>query len=675
MSDLIEPGRERAESRTQRVVYVAAYFSVTLLALGLVRWQAFADNSNIGTEADAGTSGRSFIWHTEKLGANGATQATSELADFYIALDRKNQLPTREVQDEAGRLPQQIVRDEQAYAGDGFPRTLEGLLCKLNPTTCSQQESGDGGVGFRWSNRAGDMVMIPDMTVYPYVAPQDFTKSAGQTMDSIVKRTGGCSVFDEDCKRIIENLNRRSIEELNKQNAEITVPAFGLRAVINRVQADSLPAKLRKDHISSEVRVKKDGDPLIPTVLPLDAGYAGNTELWSLIHHPFAHDGGVPKGTPVVEIVDTGVDFEHFNLSIPFVDNLGSTLGPVLKCRGDGRLDCDHGTHMAGLIGAQGKNNVLGVNPNARIVTYGLFPEELGNADLRTVAAPLMKALNATRLDVVNLSFQYPGDHDAGDDTPYHVDRWGRSVLFVAAAGNDGQDKSPVCDVRPACIRGRHFNVLSVVALTSARTPTRLSRSNYGSFDIAAPGDSIMSTLPHDRFGVLSGTSPATAIVSGAASLLFALDPRLRPRAVRQRLMYTADLEPAFEGMVRSGGLNIERAIHEIDQDCVWLINAPSPVCGIVKNKPSDTIAFSTRDDVEIRSVMRLVLNAQIDGMSNYTLVTCQKNDEDMNFERNVVLGINDKKRIFVRPRDSTITVPIRVNDIADFVARTDDSR
>ena len=83
-----------------------------------------------------------------------------------------------------------------------------------------------------------------------------------------------------------------------------------------------------------------------------------------------------------------------------------------------------------------------------------------------------------------------------------------------------------------------------------------LPSSNWGKskVDLAALGENIYSTLPGGRFGYMSGTSQATAFVSGVAALALSACPRMRPRDFRALLYATVNRLPQLEKRVGSGG-------------------------------------------------------------------------------------------------------------------------
>jgi subtilisin family serine protease len=131
--------------------------------------------------------------------------------------------------------------------------------------------------------------------------------------------------------------------------------------------------------------------------------------------------------------------------------------------------------------------------------------------------------------------------------------------LFVAAAGNSGVNT----DVSPHYPSSYDLdNVIAVASITSA--DARSSFSNYGltSVDLGAPGSSIYSTLPGDKYGTYSGTSMATPHVSGAVALVMSLHPDWGYGELRDAILETARPIPALGGITVTGGtLDVAAAV------------------------------------------------------------------------------------------------------------------
>ncbi len=135
-------------------------------------------------------------------------------------------------------------------------------------------------------------------------------------------------------------------------------------------------------------------------------------------------------------------------------------------------------------------------------------------------------------------------------------------TLFVAAAGNDYGDN----DITPRYPCAYDLpNVLCVTA--SDFIGERPSWANIGarSVDVAAPGVSIISTIPGGGWGPLTGTSMAAPHVSGAAALMLAHEPQARPQDLKDAILATAVPLPAFDALTVSGGrLDVAAAMRSV---------------------------------------------------------------------------------------------------------------
>jgi subtilisin-like proprotein convertase family protein len=128
--------------------------------------------------------------------------------------------------------------------------------------------------------------------------------------------------------------------------------------------------------------------------------------------------------------------------------------------------------------------------------------------------------------------------------------------IYVAAAGNSGKNID-TNKVYPAS-----YNLDNVIAVAGLDSNNRLTNwSNFGNtVDIAAPGASIYSTLPGNRYGYLSGTSMATPFVTGAIALVRDLNPNWSASQVIQQVVSTADKLPTIT-KIPGGRLNLGKAL------------------------------------------------------------------------------------------------------------------
>lgn len=281
----------------------------------------------------------------------------------------------------------------------------------------------------------------------------------------------------------------------------------------------------------------------------------------------------------VVAVLDSGVDYTHPDLvgNIWFrPDNVpqykDDELGNFDDFRGfnaaenqsDPMDDNGHGTHCAGIIGAEGNNDegIAGINWNVQIMPLK-FMGRGGFGTTKDAIEAINYAIdrkrNGVNVRVINASWGSTLYSKALEDAIRAAGEEG--ILFVAAAGNatTNNDKSP------------HYpsnydlpNVISVAALD--RNDNLASFSNYGAktVHIAAPGKDILSTWLNDDYRDASGTSMAAPQVAGVAALILAIEPNLTVEKLRERLLKSVDKLDSLNGKVENGGrLNAAKAVGE----------------------------------------------------------------------------------------------------------------
>ncbi|MEV4707921.1 type VII secretion-associated serine protease mycosin [Actinoplanes sp. NPDC049316] len=257
----------------------------------------------------------------------------------------------------------------------------------------------------------------------------------------------------------------------------------------------------------------------------------------------------ITRGTGVtVGLIDTGVDAKHRDLA-----------GAVLKGKdfvdsgGDGRRDLEgHGTSMAGLIvgrGHDGDDGVLGIAPGAKVLPLSITLGFFGSSDEAAQAVGYAADHGAR---VINMSIS------VADDAPLHDAiraARARDIVVVAGAGNEGDlgDDFP----------GKYPEVLTVGAVDRKGRIADFSITGP-QVDLTAPGVDIASLdIRGSGYHLASGTSDATAIVSGAAALIRAKYPELSAAEVVHRLTATATDagKPGRDDTYGYGRLNLLKAL------------------------------------------------------------------------------------------------------------------
>jgi hypothetical protein len=263
-----------------------------------------------------------------------------------------------------------------------------------------------------------------------------------------------------------------------------------------------------------------------------------------------------------------------------------SSIEPLLTWKKPEAPTDGHGTHVAGIIGADMRSKdhpdsivVQGLCPDIRIMDFRIISDTLENTEFAVIGAlQLVRYLNSHNQYIVvhgaNLSLSIPhvvesfacGRTPVCDECERLV---GAGVTVVAAAGNYGYhkyltEKGTFAGYATLSITdpGNADGVITVGA-THRRDPHTYGISYFSSRgptgdgrmkpDLVAPGEKIHSTLPNGETGSLDGTSQAAPHVSAAAAMLMARYPELNrdPRRIKQLLCDSAtDLgrERAFQG-------------------------------------------------------------------------------------------------------------------------------
>ena len=284
------------------------------------------------------------------------------------------------------------------------------------------------------------------------------------------------------------------------------------------------------------------GDPMLDQQWPL----ASDAPLGA----PAAWTRSTGNGV-VVAVIDSGVDVRHPDLVANLWKNPGEVPGNRVDDDGNGFVDDvhgadvidrdgtpndgnGHGTHVAGIVAARAGNGigVAGLAGEARIMGVRVLDDD-ANGDTGTVAEGLRYAVRMGAR-IVNLSLSGPAPDDELVEAVVAAREAG--ILVVAAVGNDGRNLSGFPSY-PASLP--HENVIGVAA---TRPDGELSRvSNFGSgADVAAPGESVLSTAMGGRYEWRTGTSMAAPHVAGALALVAAARPDLDARALRETVLGSA---------------------------------------------------------------------------------------------------------------------------------------
>ena len=226
--------------------------------------------------------------------------------------------------------------------------------------------------------------------------------------------------------------------------------------------------------------------------------------------------------------------------------------------------DAEHGTHVSGIIAGlpQGKEVQYGVASKvAKIMVVRTVPN--GDERDKDVANAIRYAVD-NGAKVLNMSFGKPvspGKNVVWDAFKYAEDK---GVLLVKAAGNENEDVAehlayPTNFKNSSDAAPFVNNVLVVGASTNRNNDLRAGFSNYNQkmVNVFAPGEEIYSTVPNNEYSYQQGTSMASPVVAGAAAVLLAYMPNLKPAQIIEALVKTSNksTENDFGSKSQAGGV------------------------------------------------------------------------------------------------------------------------
>lgn len=318
---------------------------------------------------------------------------------------------------------------------------------------------------------------------------------------------------------------------------------------------------------------------------PDDPSYSS---LWGLpkINAPGAWDLNVGSSGVVVATIDTGVDYNHPDLAANVwrnsldcnnngIDDDGN--GYVDDCYGidtinndsDPMDDNNHGSHVAGIIGAVGNNGVgvVGVNWNVSIMACKFLGADgsgpISDAIQCLEYFKLMKDrgenIVATNNSWLLVDYYGTGPGPFLQSLFDAVEEHRRSgILFIASAGNFGLNS----DITPTYPASYYLpNIISVAATDSGDGLAYFSNRGRRTVHMGAPGVSILSTAPGNRYLWMSGTSMAAPYVSGVAGLLKAYNHQLDWKAIKNLILAGGDSVTVLSDSVTQRRLNARGAL------------------------------------------------------------------------------------------------------------------
>ena len=357
----------------------------------------------------------------------------------------------------------------------------------------------------------------------------------------------------------------------------------------------------------------------------------------------------VGSSSIVVGVMDTGIDSSHPDL-VNRINNNKSVdcLNPENVVADPNPTDPDgHGTHVAGIIGAQGvANGVTGVCRDIRLASLRVF-DSTGQGSHASVIAAIEYA-NNNGISILN----YSGGGKSAYSNALKSSLINYSGLLVCAAGNEDRNNDDIPHY-PSQYAMESNRIISVGAIKNDNTRPSQNDwgydtagnpegSNYGalSVDLFAPGDEIISTVPaaidNSGYKKMSGTSMATPYVTGVAALLKSCNRQLSAEQIKTLIVANVDDVSGLHGLcVSNGKLNARKALvanFSIDEPVSWFgyegesfywkgkVNAYYENSVQINNAGQRIIEDNTCIIVELETVDAYNLVLSLEGMILFTL-------------------------------------------------------
>ena len=265
-----------------------------------------------------------------------------------------------------------------------------------------------------------------------------------------------------------------------------------------------------------------------------------------------------PAGPVIVAVIDTGADVSHEMIADSLWTEYDERVEEEINgwnfvdqnekiYDSDNPIAYAHGTHISGVISQSAANSETPI----KLMNLKVF--ENGSAYTSDVIAAIEYA-REKGAKIINCSFGGTQYNRALYDTIAVTD-----ALFVCAAGNNRMDLNET-PVYPACFD--LDNIVSVASINADGGFSYFSNYSVNLVDITALGRDVLSALPENRSDTYSGTSMATAAVSGSAAAVLGTDAELSVAELRERLLNSADQLSNLQNKVASGRrLNPDKAI------------------------------------------------------------------------------------------------------------------
>lgn len=425
-------------------------------------------------------------------------------------------------------------------------------------------------------------------------------------------------------------------------------PEIDVMEAIKLVSADESVLYAEPDYIYQTALAPQFNDPEYKKLWGLENNGQTNGKVDADINAESMWEIETGSKDVVIGIIDTGVDYSHKDLSENMWKNPNEIAGNskdddnngfvddiyginAIKNNGDPMDDNRHGTHVAGTIGAISNNElgVLGVAHHVQIAACK-FLSKSGTGSISDAIECMQyfaelksRKENPVNLVAVNNSWGGGSFSQAMLDAIKTHEKLG--ILFIAAAGNASNNNDSY-SFYPAT-----YNVKNIISVAATDHNDELAYfSNYGkkTVHIAAPGAGILSTLPNNEYGSLSGTSMAAPHVAGLTAIIASHFPDLKYAGIKNLVLAGGQKVSSLSEKVLSG-----RRIRGADKDGVGSLTCKDQTL-VVKD-----YSLATKHNMKVGETLSLsasFINCQANGGE---LVIYSSDDEAITLKDDGLLG------------------------------------
>jgi subtilisin family serine protease len=442
------------------------------------------------------------------------------------------------------------------------------------------------GSSFSQDFKAESFKLSKSLTAKHYLANTIIVKFRSVPLDN--KTTNSTSVSLGDLGLLISTINPIiKTKTVNKQSlsTQQSIDEIGLNRIFEIHYQNNISIEAAINILLKNENVEYAEPHYIYStfVEPTDPFYVNSNQYYlNNIKAPQAWAIQPNSNGVIIAIVDSGSDLEHEDLANNIYLNTSDPINGI-DDDNDGYIDnykgwdfvglsasnlkednnpdvtsdsCEHGVHVSGLASAVTNNNrgIASLAQTARLMIVKVGADDNSSAIYRGYDGIIYAVNHGAK--IINCSWGGPGGGAFGQDVIDYA--LSKNCLVVAAAGNSNSLEP----IFPSAYKG----VLAVANVNSS--DIKSGSSSYGyHVGIASPGVSIYSTNNGDKYGIKSGTSMATPIVSSAVALVMAKFPTLTALQVGEILKLTSDdiyangANSTYKDQLGKGRLNVFKAL------------------------------------------------------------------------------------------------------------------